>query len=402
MRLPLIILINALINGGMFLSFFYVPQLAWQLQMTPRDFSILTAASAVLMLLTNYAAGWWSDRHGRLGLVRTGFLCALASFVLFLTAQSLPTLVVGRLLLGFAWGLFNGVFIAYVSDAGLPLGRYSAFASLGATVLLTGSAVATHWLGLRVVYGVGAAAFSLALVGALWLPDLPRKHATRVFWPRELLAANWNIYLAGLLRHTGAASLWALWVYYLTALGARNHDIGFINAVNTGTQFIFAWWLLDRIRNTSAMRWGMILSALCFFSFVFARNHFDIYPTQVILGASWAFFYAGSLKALEERNPADKGAALGMFGSVLQFSFVLGPVISWLLIGDLKTELDAAGGLAFAAQFKGEIVHRFHHIIYFATAMALAAWLLTLPRGKRVLSDEAEAALVPVRPHPDL
>jgi MFS family permease len=76
-------------------------------------FSVLTttvvfASYAGGVLFALLAFGRWSDAIGRRPMLLAGAACALASAVVFLAADSVPDLMIGRVLSGLSAGIFTG------------------------------------------------------------------------------------------------------------------------------------------------------------------------------------------------------------------------------------------------------------------------------------------------------
>ncbi|MFD5895439.1 MULTISPECIES: MFS transporter [unclassified Streptomyces] len=145
---------------------------------------------AVLLL-----AGDFSDQVGRRPVLFIGLGLSVASAVCFLSEGGLPLLFAGRLLSGFAAGLFSGAATATVMDLAPP-GR-EARAGLAATAanmgglgcgpLLAGLLAEYAPLPLRLPF---ATALGLAIVGMVltWFLPEPVEHRTRRprFHPRGL------------------------------------------------------------------------------------------------------------------------------------------------------------------------------------------------------------------------
>lgn len=88
-------------------------------------FSVLTttvifAAYAVGVLSALLLFGRWSDAIGRRPVLLAGLVFAIASAVVFLTADNVPLLLAGRLLSGLSAGLFTGTATAAVVEAVAP------------------------------------------------------------------------------------------------------------------------------------------------------------------------------------------------------------------------------------------------------------------------------------------
>ena len=74
-----------------------------------------TYAGGVLFALL--AFGRWSDAIGRRPVLLAGVALAICSAVVFLFADSVPTLLVGRVLSGLSAGIFTGTATAAVIEA---------------------------------------------------------------------------------------------------------------------------------------------------------------------------------------------------------------------------------------------------------------------------------------------
>ena len=136
-----------------------------------------TYAGGVLFALLVF--GRWSDAVGRRPMLAAGLVAALASAVVFLTADSVPLLLVGRVLSGLSAGLFTGTATAAVMEAAPPKwrGRAAAVATvaniggLGAGPLLAGVLVEYAPSPLHLTFVVHIALVVLAAVAILVVPE---------------------------------------------------------------------------------------------------------------------------------------------------------------------------------------------------------------------------------------
>jgi MFS family permease len=136
-----------------------------------------TYAGGVLFALL--AFGRWSDAVGRRPMLAAGLAAALASAVVFLTADSVPLLLVGRVLSGLSAGLFTGTATAAVIEAAPPKwrGRAAAVATvaniggLGAGPLLAGVLVEYAPWPLHLTFIVHIALVVLAAAAILVVPE---------------------------------------------------------------------------------------------------------------------------------------------------------------------------------------------------------------------------------------
>jgi MFS family permease len=148
------------------------------------NFSVLTTtvvfatyAGGVLFALVVF--GRWSDAIGRRPMLVAGVVFALASAAVFLLADSVPMLLVGRVLSGLSAGVFTGTATAAVIEAAPPAWRTRAAAvatianvgGLGLGPVLSGLLVqyAPHPLHLSFVLHIGLAL--LAGIAVLIAPE---------------------------------------------------------------------------------------------------------------------------------------------------------------------------------------------------------------------------------------
>ncbi len=85
--------------------------------------TVIYAAYAGGVLAALLIFGSWSDAVGRRPMLLAGTLCALASAAVFLNADSIALLLVGRVLSGLSAGLFTGTATAAVIEAAPPSWR---------------------------------------------------------------------------------------------------------------------------------------------------------------------------------------------------------------------------------------------------------------------------------------
>ena len=136
-----------------------------------------TYAGGVLFALL--AFGRWSDAVGRRPMLLAGTAFAMASAVVFLAADSVPTLLVGRVLSGLSAGIFTGTATAAVIEAAPPHWRNRAAAvatvanigGLGAGPLLAGLLVQYAPAPLHLAFVVHIVLALLAAAAVLVAPE---------------------------------------------------------------------------------------------------------------------------------------------------------------------------------------------------------------------------------------
>ncbi|RDH77825.1 MFS transporter [Mycolicibacterium moriokaense] len=157
-------------------------------------FSVLTttiiyATYAGGVLVTLVVFGRWSDTIGRRPVLLAGVAAAVLSGVVFLLADSVPVLLVGRVLSGLSAGLFAGTATAAVIEAAPPRWRSRAasvatvanIGALGIGPLLSGLLVEYAPDPLRLSFAVHIVLALLAAAAVLYAPETsPRTGAIGV------------------------------------------------------------------------------------------------------------------------------------------------------------------------------------------------------------------------------
>ena len=135
--------------------------------------TVIYATYAFGVLFALLAFGRWSDAIGRRPVLLAGTLFALASAAVFLAADSVPLLLVGRVLSGLSAGIFTGTATAAVIEAAPP--NWHTRAAAVATVANVGGLGGGPLLaGLLVQYAPAAPP-----------SDLHRAHRVGCCWPRS-------------------------------------------------------------------------------------------------------------------------------------------------------------------------------------------------------------------------
>lgn len=131
------------------------------------QFSVLTTtiifatyAGAVLSALLFF--GRWSDVIGRRPMLVAGAVLAIASSVVFLVAESVPVLLVGRVLSGLSAGIFAGTATAAIIEAASPAWRPRA-AAIATVANLGGLGLGPLVAGILVEYAPNPLHLSYAL-----------------------------------------------------------------------------------------------------------------------------------------------------------------------------------------------------------------------------------------------
>ena len=79
---------------------------------------------------------------------------------------------------------------------------------------------------------------------------------------------------------------------------------------------------------------GSLFSAIAFLSFTLVDTFPQMIITQVILGFSWAMFYVGGLRRVEEVSKESNtvATATGLFNSSISVAQIIGPFIAIIFL----------------------------------------------------------------------
>jgi MFS family permease len=316
---------------------------------------LIAGSFAAAGFVSSYWFGRASDIYGRKAILLVGlFLSAAATLVqaATMTWGGLIAFSAVRIVTGFCSGMFPAALLAYAHDAKSKMGRFSSFAAAG-------WGAGNVMVGLFGAFYEGAFVYCSAIVFAsfaiaLTLP-FPREVRMDVpLFPIELIRKNAPVYLAMLVRHTGANMIWVTYPLFLSSIGADIAWIGGIYAVNAFGQFL-VMNMIDKYDPALLVVVGLGTSSVTFYAFTLVGSYYEIIPAQLLLAASWGCLYVGSIRYVMDRN-REKATATGILSSVMSISGITGPVL---------------GGLAASSLgFKGSIG--------IASAMAAFAFLLFL------------------------
>lgn len=305
----------------------YVPILAREnLEIDELMITFIVGAYAAASFIASYIFGRAGDIYGRRIVIRLGLFLALISFGLLLVSTTLEILFIVRIINGFCVGMYPGALAAYAYESKMKMGR---FATWGAAGWGVGTLFAGYAAGFNIYYAfiMSTIFLAIAFTSALTLPKAPRVVVNVPLFPVKTFKKNVHVYLAVLLRHGSACAIWTLWPLFLYDLGATTFTIAIVQATNAISQVVFMVTITDRIESKKLVTIGLIASAITFAWFPFARNIFEILPSQVLLGFSWACLYVGALKFVTENNE-DRSTASGLLTSMLALSGVIGPIIA--------------------------------------------------------------------------
>ncbi len=357
--------IQFLQNAGIFSSVFIIPVFARDLGIDEFQLGLIVALFFLSLLVSNYVFGRWADVHGRRRILQLGLLLTALASATQMLAHDATTLAIARILVGLSAGLYPAALYAYVYDSKGKIGKFSSFGSLGWGVsTICAGILAIFWQ----IFLLSSFFLFLAFVVALFLTPMPEVKLKVPFFPKDVIKRNLPVYLAVLVRHTGAHAIWVIFPLFLLDLKMDLLAVGVLYAVNSGTQFV-VMQLADRFESSRLVATGLLISTATFISFTFAQNFWHMFPTQILLGASWGTIYVGSLKFVMEKN-VERGTSTGLLNSVLSISAIIGPLLGGMIVGGVLS-LGFDLGIAYRST------------MWVAALMAVVSFFLFLSALKR-------------------
>ncbi|TXI56134.1 MFS transporter [Mycolicibacterium mageritense] len=300
-----------------------------------------TYAGGVLFALLVF--GRWSDVLGRRPVLLAGIAFALASAAVFLVADSVPVLLVARVLSGLSAGVFAGTATVAVIEAAPPSwhSRAAAVATvvniggLGAGPLVAGLLVqyAPHPLHLPFIVHIvlavlaGVAVFvapeTSARTGRIGLQRLSVPAEVRTVFAIAALAAFAGFTVTGM--YTAVAPS-----FLADVIGIDNHAVAGAIACSIFAASAVTQVVVNRVPTGRAVALGcallivgmVILSAALYFSSLAA-----LLAAAVVSGAGQGMSFSRGLAAVAEKSPADRRAEVSSTYFVVAYIALSLPVV---------------------------------------------------------------------------
>lgn len=321
-------------------SSLFIPIYASETGANSAEIGAIIASYSLALLLSNYTLGRLSDMYGRRVILVACLLFASLMALLQLVAATPVVLLTVRFLLGLSAGSSSSL-IAYAIDLKRDLGYFSSIAAMGSAI---GQGFAGAVIYLFAGRAIGHSLFApVFLMSSLLLfisfvlslktkyPENPSRGSVR-FFPAGVFSRGKAAYISLSLRHFGATAIWALFPIFCLALTPASYPyslrlalVASIYVLNSVVQIVSMRFLTRGRSPRTLTLWGIILSALTFFSFTLARNFAELAATQLMLGVGWSFMYVGGLRYVVERS-SSRGASAGLLASFMAMSGIGGPI----------------------------------------------------------------------------
>ncbi len=309
---------------------------------TNLEIGILAVPFSISLMISNAFFGRLSDYKGRRQFLLIGLILSSISSLFYIVPINFWTYFLARVFNGITLGMFPSSLIGIASDNKVKLGWLSSFGSMGWAIGgLVGGIIADYY-NLNYVFIFSSIMYLAAFILSSLItiddgqigPRIQLQHEEEIHY-RDVIRKHWIIYFTLIIRHGTANGIWIFWPIFLSdELNLSTTQIGMVQATNMFTQFVFMQLVGDKINPRKMFFVGSVFSAIAFLSFTMVESFSQIIFTQVILGFSWAMFYVGGLRRVEERSRESNtvATATGLFNSSISVAQIIGPFIAILFL----------------------------------------------------------------------
>jgi MFS family permease len=287
--------------------------------------------------------GSWSDAIGRRPVLLAGAFCALASAVVFISADTVVQLLVGRVLSGLSAGLFTGTATAAVIEAAPPdwstrapaVATIANMGGLSSGPILAGLLVQYAPEPLRLPFMVHIVLTVLAAIAVLVVPETsPRSGKPRLQRLSVPPPVRPIFVIAGLAAFAGFAvtGLFAAVAPAFVAeiIGVANHAVAGLVAGSIFAASAAAQIVAVRIAPRRAVALGSAILVVGMVGLA-AALHFSSLPAliaaSVISGLGQGISFSRGLAAVAKGTPADARAAVSSAYFVVAYIALSIPVV---------------------------------------------------------------------------
>ena len=314
-----------------------------RLQFSVATTTVIFAIYAGGVLLALLVFGSWSDAVGRRPVLLAGAVCALLSAVVFLAADTVPMLLIGRFLSGLSAGLFTGTATAAVIEAAPPswherapaVATVANIGGLGGGPLLAGMLVQYAPAPLHLAFVVHIVLVVLAVAAVLLVPETsPRTGRiglqslsvptqVRPVFLVAALAAFAGFAVTGLFTSVAPAFL-------AEVIGIDNHALAGLTASSIFAASAVAQLVSTRIPPQRAVALGcaiLIVGMAVLVGALVLSSLPALIAAAIISGVGQGISFSRGLAAVVESTPAGRRAEVSSTYFVIAYIAVAVPVI---------------------------------------------------------------------------
>jgi MFS family permease len=300
-----------------------------------------TYAGGVLFALVLF--GRWSDAIGRRPVLLAGVGCALVSAAVFLMADSVPELLVGRVLSGLSAGIFTGTATAAVIEAAPESWKSRAAAvatvanigGLGTGPVLAGVLAQYAPSPLKLTYLVHIALMVLAAIAILLVPETSSRTGKLGLQRLSVPAEVWSVFITASLAAFAGFAVTGLFTSVAPSLltdiiGIGNHAIAGLMAGSIFGASAIAQIAGNRIPPQRAVALGCAILTVGMGILVAALHYsslIGLIVAAVVAGIGQGISFSRGLAAVAECTPAERRAEVSSTYFVVAYIAISIPVI---------------------------------------------------------------------------
>lgn len=305
--------------------------------------TVIFATYAAGVLAALLAFGRWSDAVGRRPVLLAGAAFALASAAVFLFADDVPLLLVGRLLSGFSAGIFTGTATAAVVEAAPPdrKGRAAVMATianvggLGLGPLVAGVLVQYAPHPLQLSFVVHIVLVVLAVAAVLLAPETSGRTGRIGFQRLSVPAEVRPVFVTAATAAFAGFAVMGLFTavapsFVAGVIGIPNHAVAgaiasSIFAASAVAQLAARRMVPDRAVaiGCAILAVGMVILAVA----LHLSSLTGLILAAVVAGVGQGISFSRGLAAVAERSPADRRAEVSSTYFVVAYVAISLPVI---------------------------------------------------------------------------
>lgn len=340
-----------------------LPLYAVHLGANSADVGIIASVSAFTGIIASIPAGMLSDKIGRKKMILISlFIFSTAPF-LYLFVNNPMQLAIVRFYHGFATALFIPIAMAVVSDLyskgrGEKLGWFSS-ATFGGRFIapliggfIIGFFAYSDGYNYKLVYWLCGFTGILALLIFIFVKDLDItyeksenswSHALKSF---KQLISNKLIVLtslveAGILFTYGAFETFL--PIYCVHKGLSTYEVGLILSVQIITIALTKPMMgkySDKHGREPQIFWGAIMGAICISTITLLADFYFLLTMSVALGLTISTVTSATSSFISDNsNKNTRGAAMGIFGSIMDIGHTTGPLVTGFIVLILGYEI---------------------------------------------------------------
>jgi MFS family permease len=311
-------------------------------------FSVLTttvvfATYAGGVLVALMACGRWSDAIGRRPMLLAGAGCALASAIVFLAANTVGLLLIGRLLSGLSAGIFTGTATAAIIEAAPESWRNRAAAvatianigGLGLGPLLAGLLVQYAPQPLQLSFVVHIGLVVVAIAGVLIAPETSERSGRIGFQRLSVPVEVRSVFVIAATAAFAGFAVMGLFTavapsFLSGVIGIGNHAAAGAIACSIFASSAVAQLLAGRIEAQRAVAVGcgvLVVGMAIIAASLHVSSLAVLILGAVVAGVGQGMSFSRGLAAVAERTPPDRRAEVSSTYFVIAYVAISLPVI---------------------------------------------------------------------------